>query len=407
MDRPLIHFVMRRYVVASTTSLMFLLASCAMAASIAEPSAMQGGTRQTLQVGANRIIKTIAQAAVLARDGDTVEVDAGNYLNDVAVWQQDNLTVRAVGGRVRLQANGASAEGKGIWVIRGGRIQVEGFDFSGARVADRNGAGIRFEKGALTVRHCSFVNNEMGLLTGNDERAELSVENSEFAHNKRPDGHNHNLYVGRIARLSVKGSYFHHGHTGHLLKSRARVTHIENNRLTDETDGRASYELEFPDGGVAYVIGNIIGQSRLTENPVLISFGAEGYKWPVNQLYLVNNTLINDRLYGGSFLRVRAGADAVRAVNNLLVGPGKLEHAGTWDFRNNFTIGSEGLENLPNGNFRLKIASSPLGRAVDPGSADGQDLKLYSEYVHPLTVEKLGAPAQNPGAVQRSGQPRP
>ena len=407
MDRPLIHFVMRRYVVASTTSLMFLLASCAMAASIAEPSAMQGGTRQTLQVGANRIIKTIAQAAVLARDGDTVEVDAGNYLNDVAVWQQDNLTVRAVGGRVRLQANGGSAEGKGIWVIRGGRIHVQGFDFSGTRVADRNGAGIRFEKGALTVRHCSFVNNEMGLLTGNNEQSELTVENSEFAHNMRPDGHNHNLYVGRIARLSVSGSYFHHGHIGHLLKSRARVNHIQSNRLTDETEGRSSYELEFPDGGVAYVIGNIIGQSRKSENPVLISFGAEGYKWPVNRLFLVNNTLVNDRLYGGSYLRIRPGANEVSAVNNLLVGPGKLDHAGEWDFRNNFNVDSKAFENAMTYDFRLKIESGLVGRAIDAGNSNGHDLRLYSEYVHPMTLERLIATVQNPGAIQRSGPPRP
>ena len=360
-----------------------------------------------MRVGTHRAIKTIAQAAALARDGDTVEVDAGSYVNDVAVWQQDNLTLRAVGGRVRLQVNGVSAEGKSIWVIRGGRIHVEGFDFSGARVADRNGAGIRFEKGSLTVRHCSFVNNEMGLLTGNDEQAELTVENSEFAHNKRPDGHNHNLYVGRIARFSMSGSYIHHAHIGHLLKSRARVNHIVNNRLTDEATGRASYELEFPDGGVAYVIGNIIGQSRSTENPVLISFGAEGYKWPVNQLYLVNNTLANDRLYGGSFLRVRAGADGVTAINNLLVGPGHLEHAGASDFRNNFSAGAEAFEGVATGNFRLKIASGLAGRAIDPGTANGQDLRLYSEYVHPMTLEKLKAPAQNPGALQRSGQPRP
>jgi len=31
----------------------------------------------------------------------------------------------------------------------------------------------------------------------------------------------------------------------------------------------------------------------LTQDPHLITFGAEGYKWPRNALYLAGNTLIN------------------------------------------------------------------------------------------------------------------
>ena len=238
----------------------------------------------TLHVGPTHKIKTIAEAASRARDGDTVEVDAGEYRHDVAVWRQDKLTIRAVGGRVRLLADGNSAEGKAIWVVRGGHVTVEGFDFEGTRVPSRNGAGIRFEAGQLTVRDCRFVDNEMGLLTSNDPQAELTIENSEFARNQRPDGHNHNLYAGTIAKLSVRGSYFHHATIGHLLKSRAAVNHIFYNRLTDEAGGSASYELEFPNGGVAVVVGNVIQQSAQTENAIMISYGAEGYKWPANAL---------------------------------------------------------------------------------------------------------------------------
>lgn len=291
-----------------------------------------------LRVGPTKTIKTIAAAAILARSGDKIDVDSGDYIADVAVWQHDNITVRAVGGRVRLLAQGAVAEGKGIWVVRANGIRVEGFDFEGAAVTDRNGAGIRLEKGSLLVRNCSFMRNQMGLLTNNDPDTVLEVENSEFAYNQRPDGHNHNLYVGQIARLSVTGSYFHHAHIGHLLKSRAAVNYIYNNRLTDEADGTASYELEFPNGGMAYVVGNVIAQSLRTENPHLISFGAEGYKWPRNEIYLGNNTLVNPLPHGGIFLRVAPGADAIRAINNTLLGSGTLDSAGPGDYRNNVPI---------------------------------------------------------------------
>ena len=290
---------------------------------------------KVLHVGPARAIKTIAESSRLAGEGDIVEVDAGDYAADVAVWERDGMTVRAVGGRVMLRAQGAAAEGKGIWVVRANGMRVEGFDFEGAAVPSRNGAGIRLEKGSLYVRNCRFFHNEMGLLTNNDPTTVMEVENSEFAYNQRPDGHNHNLYAGKIARLSVAGSYFHHAHTGHLLKSRAAMNHIYNNRLTDEEGGTASYELEFPNGGEAHVEGNLIAQSSHTENPILISFGAEGYHWPRNEIHLVNNTLVNPLPRDGVFLRVAPGADVIRALNNTLIGLGTLTSAGPGEYRNN------------------------------------------------------------------------
>jgi hypothetical protein len=387
---------------ASAYVSQFLAGLIAMLLSAASVSAAQ-----IIQVGPLRAVKSIADAAKRAVDGDLVEVDAGDYLGDVAVWSQKNLKLRAVAGRVRLLANGLSAEGKAIWIIRDGQITVEGFDFLNARVPDRNGAGIRFESGRLTVRNCSFQNNEMGLLTSNNPSAELVVENSEFAHNGRPDGHNHNLYVGRIARLTVTGSYFHHGATGHLLKSRAAQNHVMYNRLTDELGGHSSYELEFPDGGVAYVIGNIIGQSAQTENSTLISFGAEGYKWPTNEIYLINNTLIDETRFGGTFLRVKAGAGVVKGINNLLVGSASLESASPGEFRNNVNVDSNQFERGLLGDFRLKSDFRWATRAIDPGRANDRALRPHSEYVHPRGVRALDAPADNLGAMQRIGRHSP
>ena len=153
--------------------------------------------------------------------------------------------MRAKNGRARLIAQGASAESKGIWVVRGGKVTVEGFDFVGAAVPDRNGAGIRFEKGNLRVENCRFLENENGILTGGDVDSTLEILSSEFGNNGSGDGQSHNLYVGAIGTLKVTGSYFHHAKVGHLLKSRAAKNLIFYNRLTDETGGTASYERTF------------------------------------------------------------------------------------------------------------------------------------------------------------------
>jgi hypothetical protein len=356
--------------------------------------------QQVLRVGPKDALRTVAAAAAKAQDGDVIEVAAGDYPADVAVWSKDRITVRGVGGRVRLIAAGASAEQKAIWVVRGGLMTVENIEFVGARVADLNGAGIRFEKGHLIVRNCLFSDNENGILTGNDKAAELEIEGSEFGNNGAGDGRSHNLYVGGIRKLTVTGCYSHHARSGHLLKSRAAENYIAYNRLTDETGGHASYELEFPSGGVAYVIGNIIQQGSQTENPHLISFGIEGYAWPRNELYLVNNTLVDDRPSGGIFLRVKPGAGRVKAVDNLLLGKGQLDSRDGGEYASNFNVDYKDFALAVRQDYRVKSDSRLVGKEVDPGEANGVSLAPTREYVHPRQTRPLSGKVGLPGALQ-------
>ena len=362
---------------------------------------------RVLRVGPERDLTTLKQAAQVAQSGDVVEVDAGDYRRDVALWTQDPLELRAVGGRVRLFAAGAAAESKAIWVVRGGTLSVEGFDFLGARVDDRNGAGIRFEKGHLKVRDCRFFDNENGILTAGDTGSTLDISDSEFGNNGAGDGRSHNLYVGRIARLSVTGSYFHHAKVGHLLKTRAAENHILYNRLSDEIGGTASYELEFPEGGVAYVVGNLIEQSATTENPNIVAYGAEGYSWPDNRLYLVNNTLVDDRPHGGVFLRVNPGRVAVLAVNNLLVGKGKLADAGPGTYQNNFNVDIGEFVLAVRDDYRLNERSTLWGKAIEPPPGGGTVLRVSREYAHPRSSRAIGALPFSPGAFQSKAQAAP
>ena len=348
-------------------------------------------------------MKSLALAARSAANGDTLEVDAGDYAGDCAVWTQDRLTIRASGGRVRLMADGRHVEGKGIWVARGGDMRVEGIDFSGARVASRNGAGIRFERGRLSLRDCGFFDNENGILTAGDPAAELDIAGCEFGHNGFGDGYSHNLYVGSIAKLTVSGSYFHHARVGHLLKSRAEENHILYNRLTDEEGGRASYELEFPNGGIARVLGNIIGQGARTENPVLVSYGAEGYSARRNALYLVNNTLVDDRVEGGSFLAVKAGDRTLLAINNLLLGSASLESAGAGDYRNNLFVARGDCVDAGRHDYRLRRTSAFAGRALPVDAQDGFDLVPRREYLHPRRTRAVAPGPAQLGALQSTG----
>jgi len=353
-----------------------------------------------LKVGPRQAVKSLAAAARQARDGMLIEVDAGEYIADVAVWRQHDLTLRAVGGRVQLLAAGAHAQGKGLFVTLGQRMRIEGFDFFGCAVPDGNGAGIRLEAGTLTLVDCSFRDNENGLLTSNDGNVELDIVDCDFGAIPLRRGATHNLYVGAIKRLAVTGSYFHHGLLGHLLKSRAAVNHILYNRLSDEIGGRASYELEFPNGGIAVVMGNLIMQSSTTENPHVISFGVEGARWPRQALYLVNNTLVDQRPSGGIWLRVTPPQAEVVLGNNLLVGTPRLAADAHWTRRANFSADWDEFVRAARDDFRLKSGSSLRGQALDMGEAEGQRLSPTREYRHPRGTTALPGPARHPGAFQ-------
>ncbi len=353
-----------------------------------------------LRVGPGQAVKSLASATKLATDGMLIEVEAGEYLADVAVWTQHDLTLRAVGGRVRMIASGAAAQGKGIFVTTGERMRIEGFDFIGAAVPDRNGAGIRLQAGSLSLFDCGFRDNEMGLLTSNDATVRLEVVNCDFGTVTHREGNTHNCYVGRIGFLKVTGCYFHHGRVGHLLKSRAAVNHIFYNRLTDEIGGEASYELEFPNGGQALVVGNVIQQSSTTQNSTIISFGAEGYFWPRRELQLINNTVVDQLPRGGRYLRVAPGAERVRLLNNLFTGNPYFAGDSDWEQQANHVIDEDAFVLASRGDYRLRPGSPLAGKAMDPGETGGVSLRQVRQYLHPHATVALNGPARNPGAIQ-------
>lgn len=268
--------------------------------------------------------QSLAEVLRRAADGDVIELAAGEYRGEVGVIERKRLTLRGVGGRPVLHAAGRHAEGKAILVVRDGDVLIENIAFRGSRVPDGNGAGIRFEKGRLTVLNCAFFDNQNGILSANFGDAELVVRDSEFG--QAPQGAKlpHLLYVGRIARFTLSGSRFSGGAQGHLVKSRARVSDVRDNRLVDGPGGQAAYELEFPNGGAVTVVGNVIGQSAGTRNPAILSYGAEGYHAGPHSLQVSDNTLINEASRAAVFVRVSAPPPpmSLRVVDNRLYGPG-------------------------------------------------------------------------------------
>jgi hypothetical protein len=369
---------------------------------IALVAAASNAAGEALRVGPGHELKAPSAAAKAAHDGDTIEIEAGVYPGDVAVWRQNRLTLRGVGGRAHMRADGANAEGKAIWVIKGSETTIESIEFSGAKVPDRNGAGIRLEGPGLTVRASYFHDNDNGILTGRNLESDIVVEHSEFARNGFGDGLSHNLYIGAVRSFTLRYSYTHRAFVGHNVKSRAIKTYILYNRIADERDGRASYAIDLPDGGLAFVIGNLIQRGPANNNRTLVSYGAEGYKNPLNELYFISNTLVNDDPQGGRFVSIRPGADSVRLINNLFAGPGELLD-GKAEARGNLRAAKADFVDPDRLDYRPRARAGAIGKGIDAGSAYGFSLRPSAEYQHPAGMRpRSSSGALDLGAHQHS-----
>ena len=355
------------------------------------------GNARIIHISPEKVQKIPSIAAMIANDGDTVNIEAGVYLNDVAVWRQNNLTIRGINGMAHLKAPDAYAEGKGIWVIKGNNTVIENIEFSEASVPDENGAGIRQEGTNLTIRNCFFHDNENGILTGKNVNSEIIIENTEFARNGYGDGQSHNIYIGQIKSFTLRFCYSHHAYIGHNVKSRAMKNFILYNRIMDENDGESSFAIDLPNGGKTFIMGNLIQQGPDTDNNHLISYGAEGLNNPQNVLYIINNTFVNQR-GAGVFIRIAAGTEEAKIMNNIFAGPGAIVNGPgqlvtNLDFpdilrRLSFLAANPRLVDLPNFDYRLTKDSPAINAGTDPDVIDGFNLVPELQYVHPMKKRK-------------------
>lgn len=319
----------------------------------------------TLNVGTGQQYSTVAAAVNASQAGDTIAVSAGTYTNDFVQIRHD-LALQAVGGRVGMVATVAPSDGKAILTegAAGISVSISGFDFSGARVADGNGAGIRYEGGRLTLDNTYFHDNENGLLAASAAGGSIAITNSEFSHNGVGDGRTHNIYVNDIASLTIDNSYFHDAVVGHEIKSRTQQTTITNSRIFDNQTGTASYSIDLPNGGRGVIRDNVIEQGPRSENPTVIAYGEEGGVYGGSSLQVIGNTIVND-LGRGNAVWNAAGAGTVLQDNSV------------------FGFGGTALVNGPaNVSGTTTLAAAP---ALNLGS--------------PLTAIAGNAPASLPPAV--------
>ena len=346
----------------------------------------------TLQVGPGKPYAAPCAAIAAAATGDRIEIDAaGSYSGDVCGWTTNGLTLVGVGGRPVIAAGGMSSGGKATWVITGDDTTVENIEMSGATAPDGNGAGIRQEGANVTILGCYFHDNQDGILAGDKSGSTITIEGTEFAHNGAGDGQTHNLYINHVDKLVFQWNYSHDAVVGHLLKTRALVSDIRYNRLSDEM-GTPSYEINVPNAGTTMIVGNLIEQGPNTMNSAIIDYGSEPSGFNATQdLYVVNNTVVNDRAAGGTFVQVAAMVTTPAILtNNIFAGGGTVSTQASAVQTTNFT-GSVAMAMLAapaTYDYHLVAGSPCVDAGSDPGmTSEGVSLAPLMEYVHPVSVE--------------------
>src|SRR4051794_2134352 len=282
-------------------------AALLLAASLAPPA-----RAATLTVGpTTQQYRTVAAAVAAAHDGDTVQVQAGTYTNDFPTVSR-KITIAGINGMARLVATVAPPNGKGI-IVTNTDATLSHLELAGAKVADGNGAGVRYQGGALTVSKCYVHDNQDGILANPAPTGSVAVLDSEFARNGKGDGYTHGIYVNQVATLDVERSYFHDTYVGHHIKSRATRSVIRSNRLVDNvtTSGAASYDIDLPNGGNADVLSTQVQQSAAAQNPSMIHYGGESAPYAGSRLAVAGNLLQNYK---------SGGATGVLNATSLVVG---------------------------------------------------------------------------------------
>jgi hypothetical protein len=302
----------------------------------------------SLSVGPSGMYHTLG-AAVAAADTDTnpadyytINITPGTYTNDFSlVTRPMTIQSAAIGQPVIFNDTVPLPNEKGI-ILNFSNLIVDGLTFQGANISNDlggNGAGIRDQNVTvgvgeaapyLLVLNSTFVNNQEGILTGDNSAQSILISNSKFINNGNPNAnyYQHALYVSEAGTLTVTGSVFCGQLIGHDVKSRALVNNVSDNQLYDgQADpavgcnaGSTSYAIEIANGGIATITGNIITQGPATQNNTMVSYGQEGILYNTNTLLVSNNTFVNTGSNPATGILQNATCILVRLTGNTFTG---------------------------------------------------------------------------------------
>ncbi len=190
--------------------------------------------------------------------------------------------------------DGVECEGKAALVLRGRGADISGLVFQNMRVSDYNGAGIRLERGNLTVAQSWFRDSEQGILTADGTGARIVIDRSTFSRLGTCEGSGgcaHSIYTGEYGQLRITNSRFEEGAGGHYVKSWARRVDIASTSFDDANGRGTNYMIDLSGGSTGQISNNWFVQGRDKENySAFITVAPEEHRNSANGLRVLGNT---------------------------------------------------------------------------------------------------------------------
>ncbi len=258
----------------------------------ASPLASQGVDQPFSLEGSGQKFSRLQDAVnAIGEDTGTILVAPGTW-RDCAVQGAGDVTYKAVEPGTAIFDRRA-CEDKAALVLRGRSASVDGLIFQNMKVPDANGAGIRLEKGDLTVRNTTFRESEQGILTAADPNGSILIERSTFSRLGRCDrglSCAHSIYIGDYGALTIRKSRFEKGNGGHYVKSHAARIEVTDSTFDDVQGSTTNYMIDLPVGASGLIARNLFVQGENKENhSAFITVAPEGRKRDSSGLKIVDN----------------------------------------------------------------------------------------------------------------------
>ncbi len=278
------------------------------------------------------------QALDNAQSGHLILLSTGIY-RQAGTIRVDDMTILAEPGAHLTET---AADGKGALVLQGENLLVEGLECSRVVVSSGNGACLRQDWGSFTLRGVHFHESQMGVLTGH-KGGKVVIEDS-FIHDSgryQPGNYGHNVYTNSGELYFRRSWSLRAANQGHELKSRSRVTIIENSLLAS-INSEDSRIVDIPEGGELLIRDSLLGEGPFSSNWDIIGYGLEvnSAELPhqTNRILITGNTIVSDR-FGTAQLLTAKNAQKIIVANNVIVGKTRDTWPGNSIFTNRESAG--------------------------------------------------------------------
>ena len=247
-------------------------------------------TGHILTVGPTGTFRTLESALAVARDGDTIQVAAGTYVNDFADINH-KVIIEGVGGIARFVQSNDPSRQLGIFVANTDAT-IHNVELTGAANYNGHEAGLYVTAGNVTLVNSKVDGNNVGVGAGDNVASNLAIYNSDIGDNFDTAKGTHNITVGAINSLTIQGSYLHGAMSGHELSDQAFNSDIENNRIIDGANVGASFLIDLGAGGAATIKNNLLVKGAQAANGLLIHVGGEATTYSNSNVLVTGNTMV-------------------------------------------------------------------------------------------------------------------